>query len=217
MDKRRGAGAVALVAGLALLAAGYWLTALLVPTSYYVADSGSYIPGDWRVVPPGGSEPGNRFGGFALPASSEVTAKATFDSAANGTLWLEVEAYPQRTTLLVLEAPRYLAALDGSGGRGISYGGGNTSVYSDFVLQNGTEYLVLSIDNNGSAPVNSTYASWSVSLPVFAHPYLAYGWGGIVAGATAAVAGMVLLVRPGGKGGGKGSVQETPFQVEAEA
>ena len=201
VNRRKAAAVLALVAGVGIMLGGYYLTTLWVTTSYSTGVSGGYIHGDWRIIPAGGSPGTSMYPiltctpacNYGSPPWTE-TAKATFTSAANGTLALKITGYPQGKTLLTLEAPPYEPSLDGSGGgnatTSYSYEGGNTTVRSDFVLTAGTTYLRLAIVNNGTQPVNSTYASWSASYPVYSHAYGPYGWEMLAVGAFLSVAGV---------------------------
>jgi len=199
MTKRKTAAVLLLVVGIGLMLSGFYLATVWFPTAYSTGVTGSYD--HWRLIPAGGAlGPSTEPTLTCTPACSyEASAQAetvevTFVSAANGTLALKITDYPQKKTLLTLVAPQYEAALDGSGGPGISYEGGNTTVYTDFVLPEGTTYLNLSIVNNSTRPVNSTFASWSPSYPVYSHAYLTYGWATLFGGAFIAVAGAAILL-----------------------
>lgn len=217
MKKRKAAAVIILALGVAMMLGGYFLTTLWLTTSY-VTSGAEYHYGAWRIIP--ASRAGDIFTdpvyeGHARTyeaLQAQETVNVTFASAANGTLGLKITCYPQGKTLLLLEAPQYEATLNGSGGPGISYGGGNTTVYTDFVLPAGTSNLNLWIVNNSTQPVNSTYAYWSLSYPVFTQVYASNGWAVLFVGAILAVSGAAIQV------GGKEVGQETghPTRTEAE-
>jgi hypothetical protein len=191
MKARKAAAVILLATGLLVILGGYVLTTLWLP-AYYMSPSLSYIHGAWRVVPAGGSEGAGQDPLYQVNPVA-VSAKATFVSAANGSLWLEIVGYPEQNDLLMLDAPVYISSLDGSGGPGISFEGGNTTVYSNFTVPAGTVYFSQAIVNNGTMPVNSTYASWSITYPVLSHGYGGYGWAAISLGVVVAVAGVAIL------------------------
>jgi len=216
MTKRKTAAVLVSVVGIGMMLGGYYLTTLWFPTAYSTGVTESYD--HWRLIPAGGA-----LGPSIAPtltcspscsyeASTQAeTAKVTFVSAANGTLALKITDYPQGKTLLTLVAPQYETALEGSGGPGISYAGGNTTVYADFVLPEGTTYLNLSIVNNGTRPVNSTYASWSPSYPVYSHVYVTYGWAALLGGTFVAVAGTAIQLL---KTNRRSDLESNPQQID---